>query len=167
MKKTLPILILCSILLLMPLSTGLQIQTASTQTQKQTLVEKVLQPTPLDDEPPSWANGNFSGVWGLDIWGEAHIPLGVMYGYYGNMNFGVFLGEFRNYWEENASGYLRGLFFGPIMAGGLGNVSNVGNYENETIFVGIGRYNETNFHWRIMGESGPTFFMKGTYTAFP
>ncbi len=28
------------------------------------------------DTPPSWANGNFTGVWGLDIWGEYHIPLG-------------------------------------------------------------------------------------------
>lgn len=24
--------------------------------------------TPTVDDPPGWANGNFSGLWGLDIW---------------------------------------------------------------------------------------------------
>lgn len=39
-------------------------------------------------------------------------------------------------------------------------------YANETLFVGIGRYNETNYHWRLMGEEGPTFFVNGAYTKF-
>ena len=82
------------------------------------------------------------------------------------MRLGVFLGEFGTWWDENATGYIRGVFFGPFMFGGLGNISNVRTYENETLFAGIGRYNETDFKWRIIGETGPTFFMRGTYTKF-
>ncbi len=166
MKKTLLLIIICSILLLMPMTTAIHTSKVLEKPLIKIIAEKTSQTTPIDDDPPSWANGNFSGYWGFDIWGETHLPLGVMYGYYGNMNLGVFLGEFRTYWEENASGYIRGVFFGPFMFGGLGNISNAGTYENETLFVGIGRYNETDFHWRIMGETGPTFFMQGTYSKF-
>ena len=36
----------------------------------------------------------------------------------------------------------------------------------KTLFVGIGRINENDYHWRLMGEVGPTFFADGTYTEF-
>jgi len=38
---------------------------------------------------------------------------------------------------------------------------------NETIYVGIGSVNETNFNWRLMGLEGPTFYMEGTFEKFP
>jgi hypothetical protein len=115
------------------------------------------------NEPPSWANGNFSGVWGFDIWGEFQIPIGWMFGYYKhNTNFGYFYAAFADFGHENVSWYIQGYFFGPFMFGSLGENESA----NTTIFVGIGRYNETNYHWRIMGETGPTFFMNGEYTKF-
>ena len=167
MKKTLSILIICGILILTPL-TSAAVLPDSKISEKQTMhVQNTpQQQTPILEDPPNWVKGNFSGYWGLDIWGETQIPLGYLYGYYGNMRLGFFLGEFGYFWEENATGYIRGGFFGPFMFGGIGNISNVGTYENETLFAGIGRYNETDFKWRIMGETGPTFFMKGTYTKF-
>lgn len=167
MKKTITIMIVCVILFCLPLTSALSLSDTPLSEKQATITPTTpYQPTATLDTPPDWANGNFSGIWGLDIWGETLIPLGYLYGYYGNMRLGVFLGEFGGFWEENASGYIRGVFFGPFMFGGLGNISNAGTYENETLFVGIGRYNETDFKWRIMGETGPTFFMKGTYTKF-
>lgn len=115
------------------------------------------------DEPPSWANGNFTGVWGFDIWGEWHVPVGWMFGYYNrNPNFGYFYAAFGDFGHENISWFIQGYFFGPFMFGSLGENESA----NTTIFVGIGRYNETNYHWRLMGETGPTFFMDGEYTKF-
>ncbi len=115
------------------------------------------------DDPPSWANGNFSGLWGFDIWGEWHIPIGWMFGYYKrNTNFGYFYAGFAEFEQQNATWFIQGYFFGPFMFGSIGE----NEYANETLFVGIGRYNETNYHWRLMGEIGPTFFVDGTYTKF-
>ena len=115
------------------------------------------------DEPPGWANGNFSGVWGFDIWGAYQLPIGWMFGYYKhNTKFGYFSAAFADFGHENVSWYIQGYFVGPFMFGSLGENESA----NTTIFVGIGRYNETNYHWRIMGETGPTFFMNGGYTKF-
>ena len=167
MKKTITLLIVFGIILSVPITSAQSLSETQIFEQKETTIQTPsTKSTSTIDSPPNWANGNFSGYWGLDIWGENQIPLGYLYGYYGNMKLGVFLGEFGTWWDENATGYIRGIFFGPFMFGGLGNISNVGTYENETLFVGIGRYNETDFKWRIMGETGPTFFMAGTYTKF-
>jgi hypothetical protein len=115
------------------------------------------------DDPPDWANGNFSGLWGFDIWGEWHIPVGWMFGYYKrNTNFGYFYAGFAEFGEPNATWFIKGYIFGPFMFGSIGE----NEYANETLFVGIGRYNDTNYHWRLMGEEGPTFFVDGTYTKF-
>jgi len=118
-------------------------------------------PIPVED-PPEWANGNFSGVWGIDIWGEAQIPLGWLYGYYKRMNFGIFYGAFNEFGEEQDNFFLQGIFVGPFMFGTLGNDTGA----NDTLFVGLGGYDETNFYWRIMGQTGPTFFMYGNYSKF-
>jgi hypothetical protein len=123
---------------------------------------KSTQPQRADD-PPNWANGNFTGVWGLDIWGEVHIPIGWMFGYYRhNPNIGYFYAAFGYFGQENLSWYIQGYFFGPFMFGSLGENESA----NTTLFVGIGRYNETNYYWRLMGETGPTFFIYGNYTKF-
>jgi len=115
------------------------------------------------DIPPNWANGNFSGVWGLDIWGEYHIPLGWMFGYYKlGINIGYFAAGFNFFGESNISWFLQGYIFGIFMFGSM----DANEYTNQTFFVGIGTYNETNYHWRVMGEQGPIFFMHGKYTIF-
>ena len=102
-------------------------------------------------------------LWGLDIWGEWQIPIGWMFGYYKrNTNFGYFYAGFADFEQQNASWFIQGYFFGPFMFGSLGE----NEYANETLFVGIGRYNDTAYHWRLMGEEGPTFFVHGIYTKF-
>lgn len=86
-----------------------------------------------------------------------------MFGYYKiTLKLGYFYAGFTNFGQQNISWYIKGYFFGPFMFGSIGE----NEYANETLFVGIGRYNESDYHWRIMGEVGPTFFMEGTYTKF-
>lgn len=169
MKKLLPILVIGILLIGMPMATAISSPLKQlSQSTKKTLGNDIstfvnTKTASTKDSPPNWANGNFSGVWGLDIWGEYHIPLGWMFGYYKwSVNFGYFYAGFAFFGEPNVSWYIQGYFFGPFMFGSIGE----NEYSNETLFVGIGRYNETDYHWRVMGEIGPTFFMHGTYTKF-
>ena len=120
-------------------------------------------PTSIKDIPPTWANGNFSGVWGLDIWGEYHIPLGWMLGYYKlSINIGYFAAGFNFFGEPDILWFIQGYIFGIFMFGNM----DENEYTNQTFFVGIGKSNETHYHWRVMGEEGPIFFMDGKYTFF-
>ena len=169
MKKIILVIIIGILFLGMPLATAQSTTTLSvTKNQTKHLRNnqspaRVLDHPQRADEPPSWVNGNFTGVWGFDIWGEVLIPIGWMFGYYRrNPNIGYFYAAFGEFNHENISWYIQGYFFGPFMFGSLGENESA----NTTIFVGIGRYNETNYHWRLMGESGPTFFMDGEYTRF-
>jgi len=169
MKKILCTILIAILIIGMPLAIA---QSNLVKTNSKTLTKSMENDTVADtktthpqraDEPPSWANGNFTGLWGFDIWGEVHIPLGWMFGYYKrNPNIGYFYAAFGEFNHENVSWYIQGYFFGPFMFGSLGENESA----NTTLFVGIGRYNETNYHWRIMGETGPTFFMNGEYTKF-
>jgi len=162
MKKIFAILAICMLLISMPVAMSMS------KTIPQPKINKKVEPqsiptTAPKEEPPDWANGNFSGVWGIDIWGEAQIPLGWMYGYYKrNVHFGYFYAAFAEFWEEEDYNYLQGFLIGPYMLGMLGENESA----NETAFVGIGGYDETNFYWRVMGLEGPTFFMYGEYTKF-
>jgi hypothetical protein len=169
MKNKILILGISLLIIGMPLAAGMHTPTLkSLKTEGNTVIKeivpnKTISNSPTVDEPPSWANGNFSGVWGIDIWGEYQIPIGWMFGYYKhNTNFGYFYAAFANFGYENVSWYIQGYFFGPFMFGSLGENQSA----NTTLFVGIGRYNETSYYWRIMGETGPTFFMNGDYTKF-
>ncbi len=163
MKKTILLCLVSMLLIGMPISIG--IHTPIQPVEKHPIGTSTDQPFPVE-EPPNWANGNFSGVWGLDIWGEHQIPLGWVYGYYKNMDIGYFLGVFADWSEDNYSKYLSGLFFGPYMIGKIGNITDDGEMNEEGPFVGLGGYNETHFYWRVMGIKGPTFFMYGEYTKF-
>jgi len=165
MKKTVLVIIICSLLAVMPISMGMY-NNILIQNCKQDLTEinpiSKIEQAPVE-EPPNWANGNFSGIWGLDIWGETHLPLGWMFGYYKrNPNIGYFYAGFESFWGENDTWFIQGYFFGPFMFGSLGE----NEYANESLFVGLGSYNNTNYHWRLMGQTGPTFFMYGEYTKF-
>ena len=118
------------------------------------------------EEAPNWATGNFTGVWGIDILGHDIIPIGIVQGYHGRgfhgeLKFGRFLIDYTENGKENGT-QLEGLFFGPFLLGKSTDMAT----ENSTAFVGIGGYNETHFNWRIMGMSGPTLFMKGTFSNF-
>jgi hypothetical protein len=115
------------------------------------------------DTPPNWANGNFTGVWGLDIWGQHEIPLGWMFGYYKlSIDIGYFAAGLNIFGEPDVSCFIQGYIFGIFMFGHMGE----NEYTNETYFVGIGKCSKTNYHWRIIGEEGPVFYMEGEYTVF-
>jgi hypothetical protein len=167
MKKSLLIIGICILLIGMPAIAAVSDSSTIVRNNRANILKIInkedMSTTPITDDPPEWANGNFSGLWGLDIWGEWYIPIGWMLGYYKRTpKLGYFHAGFASFWEENISWYIQGYFFGPFMFGSIGE----NEYANETIFVGIGRYNETNYHWRLMGEVGPTFFIRGTYTKF-
>ena len=111
------------------------------------------------DEPPTWALGNFTGYWGLNIVGQPGIPLGLVFGYYGAFRF---VAVFTNTTAPN--GYLVGIRFSYFMFGIIANITGV----QKTLFVGLGGSNETetDFYYRIMGILGPTFYIAGTYNKF-
>lgn len=169
MKKLLAIMGICFLLVAMPVTIAISTPNETVSTSKTeniktdtTAMEKSISNGGVLDDPPNWANGNFSGIWGFDIWGEVHIPIGWLFGYYKRyINFGYFYGTFDYFWGENES-YLQGIIVGPFMFGSLG----INESANETLFVGIGGHNETHYHWRIMGTEGPVFFMNGEYTKF-
>jgi len=119
--------------------------------------------TLIKDTPPTWAKGNFSGVWGLDVWGENNTPLGWMVGYYKlSINIGYFAAGFNFFGEPAILWVMQGYFFGIFMFGNMGK----NEYTNQTFFVGICKYNNSEYKWRIVGEEGPLFFMSGKYTPF-
>ena len=163
MKKLLLVLGICVLLVAMPATLSVSAPTLKSVKRTIRIFSKEKQISSPADDPPNWANGNFSGLWGLDIWGEWHIPVGWMFGYYNrNPNFGYFFAGFADFGEPNATWFIKGFFFGPFMFGSIGE----NEYANETLFVGIGRIGESEYHWRLMGEVGPTFFVDGTYTEF-
>ena len=117
MKKILLTLGICFILVAMPAMTANSMIRTNNPRIK-TLISDVEKQIPIIDNPPGWANGVFSGDWGLDIWGQWHIPIGWTHGYYNRApNFGYFNAVFAKYGEENATWLIKGFFFGPFMFG--------------------------------------------------
>jgi len=121
-----------------------------------------------EGDAPMWAAGNFTGEWGVNIWGHDWITIGDFSGYYGsgflrNIKISRFQIEYNESGSDNGT-ILHGIFFGPYLLG----MSIEVDTGNTTNFVGLGGYNETSaeFHWRIMGLHGPTLFMRGTYAEF-
>ena len=168
MKKLLFVIGVCFLLAAMPISISVSTPAFKLGSRLNKILENetpeiIEGPFLPTDDPPEWANGEFSGVWGLDIWGEWHIPAGWMFGYYKrDTNWGYFYAGFADFEVENATWFIQGYFLGPFMFGSLGE----NEYANDTLFVGIGRYNETDYHWRLMGEVGPTFFVEGEHTKY-
>jgi hypothetical protein len=169
MKNKIIVLALSVLIIGMPLATAYEITTQESsklqaihgENHKLTFVQ-TMHRFMSNGIRPIRANGNFSGDWGFDIWGEVQIPVGWMSGYYRfSTKLGYFYAQFA-YYGQNVSWYIQGHFFGPFMFGSLGENESA----NSTLFVGIGRYNDTYYHWRVMGEKGPTFFMEGQYGKF-
>jgi hypothetical protein len=167
MKRILILIGVCILLFIMPTTLAISVPTTKLAqhninifTKEKSVIENNISPI---DDPPGWANGNFSGVWGFSIWGEWEIPIGWTFGYYRRSpTLGYFYAKFAYFEEGNTSWFIQGYFIGPFMFGSIGHNESA----NETLFVGIGRINETDYHWRMMGEVGPTFFVEGTYTKF-
>ena len=169
MKKLLPMIIIGIILIGMPMTMAIPIPfTQLSKPLQKTLIYDITtfenkETTSIKDTPPPRANGNFSGVWGLDIWGEHHIPLGWMLGYFKlTVNVGYFAAGFNFFGEPDILWFIQGYIFGIFMFGNMGE----NEYTNQTFFAGICKTNETDYHWRIIGEEGPVFFMQGKYSIF-
>ncbi len=120
------------------------------------------------EDAPDWAVGNFTGEWGLNVWGNDWFAIGPVNGYYGNgfvgsVKFGRFLITYLESDGENGTTF-QGLFIGPYL---LGTTTDIHiQTDNSSAFVGLGSYNETAFRWRIMAMQGPTLFMRGTFNGF-
>jgi len=159
MKKIIMIISLVIFLFLMP--SGISV---STSEKMKCLSVENLSSDP--EEAPGWAIGNFTGVFGIDIWGHDLIPIGCLEGYFGKgfhgeFKFGRLQIEYIKNDEENGT-ILEGLFFGPFLLGQATDISS----DEKVPFCGIGEYNETNFSWRVMASNGPTLYMKGTFSEF-
>jgi hypothetical protein len=161
MKKIVVIFGISILLIWMFATTAVVFQ--KTVTAKQ-LLSKDCKTLSTIDDPPDWATGNFTGVWGFNILGQPFRPLGWVGGYYSDIFCIKFAGVFAEFEDQQPTGYLGGYIIGPFMLGIVGNITT----EEETYFVGIGGYNETSseFYWRIIGIVGPSFYMYGTYTRF-
>ncbi|KYK22270.1 hypothetical protein AYK21_03945 [Thermoplasmatales archaeon SG8-52-2] len=162
MKNLLSLAVISILFIGMPMTTAIsQISIYNSKSAENILFNNIT--ADKMDTPPNWANGNFTGVWGLDIWGQHEIPLGWMFGYYKlSIDIGYFAAGFNIFGDPDISWFIQGYIFGIFMFGHMGE----NEYTNETYFVGIGKCNKTDYHWRIIGEEGPVFYMEGEYTIF-
>lgn len=128
------------------------------------------------DNAPAWADGYINGTWGIREYilfiGMVEIEIGNISGYYTNMvgPLNRFIGEIYTHWDQSKKSEISGLYFGSFIIGQLGDI-DIENItleikENETGFGGYGDQNETNFDWRIVSKSGPTYYLKGTFSKF-
>ncbi len=160
MRKYLTIVLVCFLFASLSFTNAF----ASTEIKKST--QQAVEISSYPEDAPNWAVGNFTGTWGLNVWGHNWFSIGPVEGYYGkgfirNIKFGRFLITYMQADGENGT-ILQGLFVGPYLLGTSKDIRT----ENKTAFVGLGSYNETDFGWRIMGMKGPTLFMKGTFNKF-
>ena len=161
MKKTL-LIIGITVMLFVSMSSA---TATSFKTHESKTYTKQIEKTDAD-QVPDWAVGNFTGQWGLNIWGHDLWAIGQLSGHYGtgflwDLKIGRFLIDYKENGHENGT-TLEGLFFGSYMLGKATD-QETGNASH---FVGLGQYNETGFRWRIMGMTGPTLYMQGTFSKF-
>ena len=116
----------------------------------------------LNNDTPPWANGNFTGVWGVNILGIPLEPIGWITGYYQNIGLGRLEGVYATFNETNATSYLTGIMLWIFFLGGAGSLAT----GNGTYVIGIGIANETHFYWRINAIIGPSFYIYCEYTKF-
>lgn len=114
------------------------------------------------DDPPGWAHGNFSGVWGITLFGVPLEPAGWIIGYYENIGFGQIDAIYGNNTESNASSFLKGFMLWAFFLGFAGNIQT----GNGTWVIGLGLANETSFYCRISAIIGPSFYVMCQYTPF-
>ena len=110
------------------------------------------------DEPPDWAIGNFTGVWGFNVNGEPYEdPIGLVIGFYGEH---LFAGLLTNTTAPN--GWIVGYRFSIFMFGIVANLDGT----QKVPIVGLGLWNDEAFYYRFMSIVGPTFYLAGYYTPF-
>jgi len=164
MKKIFLLIGFCFLLLGMSAASSISVKNVNLFRSKNQLSVDV---TSSPEDAPDWAVGNFTGTWGLNIWGGDWFPIGTVEGYHGigfhlDIKFGRFLIECGGENGEENGTQLQGIFFGPFLLGKTIDMEN----GNESSFVGIGDYNETTFRWRVMAKTGPVLYVKGTFSEF-
>jgi hypothetical protein len=156
MKKIISILVICVFLSVLPLTTAAPIQ-------KDLSIQRAPAPTTYDNEtPPTWATGNFSGVWGVTVLGVPLAPAGWITGHYQKIGFGRLEAVYAEFNQTNATSFLRGIMLWIFFFGGAGSLAT----GNATWVSGIGVANETHFYWRINAIIGPSFYIHCSYTKF-
>ena len=160
MKKLMLILGVCFLLVAMPTLSALPMRAPKTHHLDTVMEEQAIESKepiqPMD--VPEWAEGNLTGLWGVNVLGQPLEPIGWLYGFYGTYQFAAAFWVFN---ESEISGYIGGLHIGPFLLGKI-----VFPDENETLFVGLGGRNETHFYYRLMGIVGPTFYIYGIHIKF-
>ncbi len=173
MKKILITLGICLLIATMPAMTSLSLPKFKNINKPISILEKV---SLNEEDIPIWADGTINGTWGLReffLSNMIEIPIGNISGYYGKLfgQINIFSGKIYPNWNTSLITNITGIYFGPVLFGGIGDINltvdDIYNINvNETNYVGIGNKNDTDFNWRIMGISGPTFFIKGDFTQF-
>jgi hypothetical protein len=162
MKKIILILGICCLLATTPIMTAMAHDPQkTTPTLYNQLPFKTESSVTLDD-PPEWANGNFSGVWGVTILGIPTDPLGWIDGYYEEIGLGRLAAEFAEFGETNATGGLLGYMLWIFFLGGVGSLAT----GNGTYVSGIGVANETHYYLRLNAIIGPSYYIHVAYTRF-
>lgn len=160
MKKIILTLGVCFLLLAMPLITASPMKQIKNPKIKKILSDIEKQGPALDD-PPEWANGNFSGVWGITILGFPTPPMGWVAGYYQEIGLGTLAGVFGPF-NSNATGAIAGIMLWIFFMGGVEDIAT----EKGTYVAGIGVANETHYYMRLHGILGPNYYMSVEYTRF-
>jgi len=162
MKKILAVLAISMLLCTMPVLTASPNTILKNMKTVQPATQLLKKQELSLDEPPEWANGNFSGVWGLNLFGIPLEPAGWITGYYQNIGLGNFAGVFGEFNETNATGALVGFMLWIFFLGGVGSIDT----ENGTYVSGLGIANETHYYVRLSAIIGPSFYILVKYTPF-
>ena len=162
MKKLWATIGICFLLVAMPAMTAMPKKLVTNAQVIKPVLSDVKKTISTLDDPPEWANGNFTGVWGLNILGIPLPPAGWITGYYQNIGLGNFAGVFAEFNETNATGALVGFMLWVFFIGGVGSITT----GNGTYVVGIGVANETHYYVRLHGIIGPSYYIHVEYTKF-
>lgn len=173
MKKVILALGVCFLFISLPSMTAISSPKMKNLSRVVNVFDKISMKS--EDDMPSWVDGEFNGTWGLKeffLLDMVEIEIGNISGYYGQIlgPFYLMVGQFYPRWNESQITNITGVYFGPIIFGGLGEIDvETDGYivsTSETHFAGIGDQNLTHFDWRIMGREGPTFYLKGNFSEF-
>ena len=162
MKKILIIFGICFLLVAMPVMTAKPMKLVNNARTIKPIISDIEKQIPALDEPPAWANGNFTGVWGITLFGIPTPPLGWVAGYYQEIGMGSFAGVFAPFNEVNATGTIAGFMLWVFFMGGV----KTNAAENVTYVAGIAVANETHYYMRLHGILGPNYYMHVEYTRF-
>ncbi len=162
MKKILSILGVCFLLVAMSAMSAMPISVNKNARIIKPNLPNFQKPLPTLDDPPEWANGNFTGVWGLNILGIPLPPSGWIYGYYQEIGLGQLAAVFAEFNQTEPTGAILGIMLWVFFIGGVGSIAT----GNGTYVAGIGVANETHYYLRLNAIIGPSYYMHVEYTRF-